>query len=168
MPFWRGGSNGNQVDLPKPTIRGSNAKGRLGKQDFVHVAAIDVYLCPAGEQLQDGRQPRLCVQSGWGDAATKLNKIRNSTEITRPRTSMIRPPPAFHGCMSPGKPANANFESRPTSWSNFERPILFRTAQLAEFCEMPIDLVTMICRRLIVSILPRRRRSKLCCLPARY
>jgi hypothetical protein len=28
-----------------------------------------------------------------GDAATKLNKIRNSTEITRPRTSMIRPPP---------------------------------------------------------------------------
>jgi hypothetical protein len=44
MPFWRGGSNGNQVDLPKPTIRGSNAKGRLGKQDFVHVAAIDVYL----------------------------------------------------------------------------------------------------------------------------
>jgi hypothetical protein len=27
------------------------AKGRFGKQDFVYVAADDVYLCPAGEQL---------------------------------------------------------------------------------------------------------------------
>jgi hypothetical protein len=30
---------------------GINAKGRFGKQDFVYVAADDVYLCPAGEQL---------------------------------------------------------------------------------------------------------------------
>jgi hypothetical protein len=29
---------------------GINAKGRFGKQDFVYVAADDVYLCPAGEQ----------------------------------------------------------------------------------------------------------------------
>src|SRR5258708_11245874 len=27
------------------------AKGRFGKQDFVYVAADDVYLCPSGEQL---------------------------------------------------------------------------------------------------------------------
>src|SRR3981189_1267031 len=30
---------------------GINAKGRFGKQDFVYVAADDVYFCPAGEQL---------------------------------------------------------------------------------------------------------------------
>jgi hypothetical protein len=30
---------------------GLNVKGRFGKQDFVYVAADDVYLCPAGEQL---------------------------------------------------------------------------------------------------------------------
>ena len=30
---------------------GINAKGRFGKQDFVYVAADDVYLCPAGERL---------------------------------------------------------------------------------------------------------------------
>jgi hypothetical protein len=30
---------------------GINAKGRFGKQDFVYVAADDVYICPAGEQL---------------------------------------------------------------------------------------------------------------------
>ena len=41
---------------------GLYAKGRFGKQDFVYVAADDVYLCPAGEQLtyrytneEDGR-----------------------------------------------------------------------------------------------------------------
>ena len=28
-----------------------NAKGRFGKQDFIYVAADDVYLCPAGERL---------------------------------------------------------------------------------------------------------------------
>jgi hypothetical protein len=39
------------VFLPKPMTSGINAKGRFGKQDFVYVAADDVYLCPAGEQL---------------------------------------------------------------------------------------------------------------------
>ena len=44
---------------------GLYAKGRFGKQDFVYVAADDVYLCPAGEQLtyhytneQDGKTLR--------------------------------------------------------------------------------------------------------------
>jgi hypothetical protein len=30
---------------------GLNVKGRFGKQDFVYVAADDVYLCPAGELI---------------------------------------------------------------------------------------------------------------------
>src|SRR6202158_5818939 len=42
---------GVTVYLPKPLTSGINAKGRFGKQDFVYVAADDVYLCPAGEQL---------------------------------------------------------------------------------------------------------------------
>src|ERR1035437_8797329 len=42
---------GITVYLPKPMTSGINAKGRYGKQDFVYVAADDVYLCPAGEQL---------------------------------------------------------------------------------------------------------------------
>ena len=53
------------VYLPKPITSGLNVKGRFGKQDFVYVAADDVYLCPAGEQLtyhytneEDGRTLR--------------------------------------------------------------------------------------------------------------
>jgi len=39
---------GVTVYLPKPITSGLNVKGRFGKQDFVYVAADDVYLCPAG------------------------------------------------------------------------------------------------------------------------
>ena len=39
------------VYLPKPMTSVLLAKGRFGKQDFVYVAADDVYLCPSGEQL---------------------------------------------------------------------------------------------------------------------
>ena len=42
---------GITVTLPKPLTSGIKAKGRFGKQDFVYVAADDVYLCPAGERL---------------------------------------------------------------------------------------------------------------------
>ncbi len=42
---------GITVTLPKPLTSGSKAKGRFGKQDFVYLAADDVYLCPAGERL---------------------------------------------------------------------------------------------------------------------
>jgi len=42
---------GVTVYLPKPMTSGINAKGRFGKQDFVYVAADDIYLCPAGKQL---------------------------------------------------------------------------------------------------------------------
>ena len=39
------------VTLPKPMTSGAKAAGRFGKQDFVYVAAVDVYRCPAGERL---------------------------------------------------------------------------------------------------------------------
>src|SRR5438094_5750039 len=42
---------GVTVYLPKPMTSGLNVKGRFGKHEFVYVAADDVYLCPAGEQL---------------------------------------------------------------------------------------------------------------------
>ena len=37
--------------VPKPLTSGSKARGRFGKQDFVYLAAADVYRCPAGERL---------------------------------------------------------------------------------------------------------------------
>ncbi|MGY2849619.1 hypothetical protein ACVIWU_000502 [Bradyrhizobium sp. USDA 4509] len=42
---------GVTVTLPKPLTSGAKAAGRFGKQDFVYVAAEDVYRCPAGERL---------------------------------------------------------------------------------------------------------------------
>jgi transposase len=42
---------GITVALPKPLTSGAKAAGRFGKQDFVYVAADDVYICPAGERL---------------------------------------------------------------------------------------------------------------------
>jgi transposase len=42
---------GITVTLPKPLTSGLKAKGRFGKQDFVYLAADDVYVCPAGERL---------------------------------------------------------------------------------------------------------------------
>jgi len=39
------------VTLPKPMTSGAKAAGRFGKQDFVYIAADDVYRCPAGERL---------------------------------------------------------------------------------------------------------------------
>lgn len=39
------------VTLPKPMTSGAKAAGRFGKQDFIYVAADDVYRCPAGERL---------------------------------------------------------------------------------------------------------------------
>jgi transposase len=42
---------GITVTLPKPINSTAKAAGRFGKQDFVYVAADDVYRCPAGERL---------------------------------------------------------------------------------------------------------------------
>jgi len=43
---------GITVTLPKPITSGVKAKGRYGKQDFVYLPEVDVYRCPAGEQLK--------------------------------------------------------------------------------------------------------------------
>src|SRR6187200_1909742 len=42
---------GITVTLPKPMTSNAKAAGRFGKQDFVYVAADDVYICPARERL---------------------------------------------------------------------------------------------------------------------
>lgn len=42
---------GITVTLPKPMTSGAKSEGRFGKQDFVYIAAADVYRCPAGERL---------------------------------------------------------------------------------------------------------------------
>ena len=54
------------------------AKGRFGKQDFVYVAADDVYLCPSGEQLtyhytneEDGKTLRRYWTNACQDCALK-------------------------------------------------------------------------------------------------
>src|SRR5258705_3326653 len=42
---------GITVYLPKILNSGAKAERRFGKQDFIYVAEVDVYLCPAGQQL---------------------------------------------------------------------------------------------------------------------
>jgi len=42
---------GITVTLPKPMTSGAKSEGRFGKQDFVYMAAEDIYRCPAGERL---------------------------------------------------------------------------------------------------------------------
>src|SRR5690349_3986705 len=42
---------GITVTLPKPLTSAAKAAGRYGKQDFIYVAAEDIYRCPAGERL---------------------------------------------------------------------------------------------------------------------
>jgi hypothetical protein len=37
--------------VPKPLTSSSKAEGRFGKQDFIYVAALDEYRCPAGQSL---------------------------------------------------------------------------------------------------------------------
>ena len=37
--------------VPKPLTSGAKAAGRFGKQDFVYIADVDEYRCPAGERL---------------------------------------------------------------------------------------------------------------------
>jgi len=56
---------GITVTLPKAMTSGTKSEGRFGKQDFVYIAAEDVYRCPAGERLtyrmtneQDGKVMR--------------------------------------------------------------------------------------------------------------
>ena len=59
---------GISVTLPRPLTSGAKAEGRFGKQDFVYVAADDVYICPAGERLTyrfSGEQDGKMLQRYW-------------------------------------------------------------------------------------------------------
>jgi hypothetical protein len=77
---------GIMVYLPKPMTSGINAKGRFGKQDFVYVAADDVYLCPAGEQPtyrytneEDGKTLRRCWTRAARDFAGRRSRHRRAS-----------------------------------------------------------------------------------------
>src|SRR4249919_579525 len=79
--------SGITVTLPKPMTSGAKAAGRFGKQDFVYVAADDVYRCPAGERLtyhfqseEDGKT----IRRYWTSACTACAlKARCTTGIER-------------------------------------------------------------------------------------
>src|SRR5499425_1261259 len=69
---------GITVTLPKPQTSSAKAKGRFGKQDFVYVAAEDIYRCPAGERLtyrftveEHGRMLRRYWTTACQDCALK-------------------------------------------------------------------------------------------------
>ena len=69
---------GITVTLPRPQTSGAKAEGRFGKQDFVYVAAEDVYRCPAGERLtyrftneENGKKLRRYWTSGCQTCALK-------------------------------------------------------------------------------------------------
>src|SRR3979409_1667661 len=71
--------SGITVTLPKPQTSGAKAAGRFGKQDFVYVAADDVYRCPAGERLtyrftgeEDGKKLRRYLTSACQTCALKV------------------------------------------------------------------------------------------------
>jgi transposase len=75
------------VTLPKPQTSSAKAEGRFGKQDFVYVAAEDVYRCPAGERLtyrfagvEDGKT----IRRYWTNACKSCAlKARCTTGLER-------------------------------------------------------------------------------------
>ena len=79
------------MTLPKPQTSGAKAAGRFGKQDFVYVAADDVYRCPAGERLtyrytnvEDGKTLRRYWTSSCKTCALKAQCTTGSERrITR-------------------------------------------------------------------------------------
>ena len=70
--------SGITVTLPKPQTSNAKAAGRFGKQDFVYVAADDVYRCPAGEVLprrmaliEDGKKLHRYWTKACGECSLK-------------------------------------------------------------------------------------------------
>ena len=62
---------GITVTVPRRLPSGAKAEGRFGKQDFVYVAADDVYICPAGERLTyrfSGKQDGKIMRRYWTTA----------------------------------------------------------------------------------------------------
>jgi hypothetical protein len=82
---------GITVTLPKPLTSGAKAAGRFGKQDFVYVAAEDVYRCRAGERLtyrftseEDGKMLRRYWTTACQGCALKA-QCTTGTERRIPR-----------------------------------------------------------------------------------
>ena len=79
---------GIAVTLPKPMTSNAKAAGRFGKQDFVYVAADDVYICPARERLTY----RYTSEERWQDDAALLDRcvqdVRTENKVyDRPRAA---------------------------------------------------------------------------------
>ena len=82
---------GITVTLPKPMTSGAKSEGRFGKQDFVYIAAEDVYRCPAGERLtyryyERGRRARCCAVTG----RTRAAAARSRSNARRERSGASR------------------------------------------------------------------------------
>ncbi len=76
-----------QGSLPKPTTSGSKAKRRFVKADFRYLADQDVYICPAGEQLNyyyTNEEKGLTLRRYWTNACrTCALKDRCTTGVQR-------------------------------------------------------------------------------------
>ena len=62
---------GITVTVPRRLTSTAKAEGRFGKQDFVYIAADDVYICPAGERLTyrfSGEQDGKIMRRYWTTA----------------------------------------------------------------------------------------------------
>ena len=82
---------GITVTLPKPMTSGAKSEGRFGKQDFVYIAAEDVYRCPAGERLtyrMTGEENGKLMRRYWTNACPKCplkSKCTTGSERRIPR-----------------------------------------------------------------------------------
>src|SRR5262245_4860384 len=66
---------GIAVTLPKPLTSGAKAAGRFGKQDFIYVAAEDIYRCPAGEPSPLRSMAECCAATGPPLARTAHSRL---------------------------------------------------------------------------------------------
>ena len=82
---------GITVTLPKPMTSGAKSEGRFGKQDFVYMAAEDIYRCPAGERLtyrMTGEENGKLMRRYWTNACPKCplkSKCTTGSERRIPR-----------------------------------------------------------------------------------
>ena len=82
---------GITVTLPKPMTSGAKSEGRFGKQDFVYIAAEDIYRCPAGERLtyrMTGEENGKLMRRYWTTACPKCplkSKCTTGSERRIPR-----------------------------------------------------------------------------------
>jgi hypothetical protein len=114
---------GIAVTLPKPQTSGAKAAGRFGKQDFVYVAAEDVYRCPASQSqhfrfagLDDGKLMRRCWTSVCGKcpfksqcttgAERRISRWGHEAVLEKVQARLDRNPVALS--LTPGQAADIN------------------------------------------------------------